>query len=926
MNIPAATRKIPQQTSAVARRLLPAVCVTWFAWFAFTCSNPVDNRPSPPRLSLVSDTSASAKDSLVLTAHSAAGGVKPAVYLWFLDGQTLTPPAAADSQCRLLFGVADTGSHIVVVKALGGGTSASEPDTARIEVLARRPRIAINNDTTVAAFDSIVLHATRLDTFGTSVRYAWARNGTSFSDTTAGPRFSVLFGKADVGERVVRVKAVDSRRLESNVDSARIAVHLFAPTVTIAHDTTVPINDPVALHAAGADTNGHVAKYLWALDGSRYLDTTVADSLVHAWSRADTGRRIVVLVKAIDDDALESGADSVRVVVRPKQPPSVTMTPDTSVFINDSFSLAALAVPGSESPVVAFLWAFDNGPFNDTTATGMLPMRFSRADTGRHVVRVKAVDRDTLVSFEDSAVVLVRLGRPHVTAMADTVVFIDDSVSLHATGADSNGTVKRYLWAVDDHGFSDTTTSGVLRMAWGAQQAGGHIVRVVAVDDDTILSNPDSGFVTVRLGTPVVQAGRDTSLPWGDTLTLTTVASDTNGSIVTYLWNTNGGDAWTDSSVTYTLKFTSTVHSDRKVIAAVRDDDGLATADTFTVHFLSRPCSVSVSGLRPLDTAFVHSTDARPFAFSLRFSAGRMDGVADTFTYSVWSGVDSLSVLTEGLGFPDTTGALFSPDTGTRYWKVMAVDVHGDTATTAVSRLTIKIERRICFVGHSIMTGFGGTYGLGGFRRMVVDTLRTASGTGNRFKCEGPIMTQNLVPTEDDSCCAVNGKTCSAIYDSMQEHPNTNADVWVYMNGVNEGYQFPTYDRFWWRDNYAAATIDTMHGRNPKSEIYVLNGLPFPGDTMGDFNYRADSTFTANLPKFNRMLDSVVTIRRQDWRGRGEGGVWLVNAFDSLAALPDSSWNPVYFSDYLHPNQNGYDRLGRAILKAMRDAKSSYLK
>jgi lysophospholipase L1-like esterase len=117
-----------------------------------------------------------------------------------------------------------------------------------------------------------------------------------------------------------------------------------------------------------------------------------------------------------------------------------------------------------------------------------------------------------------------------------------------------------------------------------------------------------------------------------------------------------------------------------------------------------------------------------------------------------------------------------------------------------------------------------------------------------------------------------------------------------------------------------------MHARNPHGEIYVLNSLPFPPDTMGDFNMRADSMFKANLPAFNHMLDTAVTARRQTWLGRGEGGVWLVDAFDSLAKLPDSTWDSVCFSDYLHPNQTGYNRLGRAILDAMRIAGSSFLK
>lgn len=1005
------------QFVAVARRFVPVLSISALAWFAFTCSNPLDKQPLRPVLSIVADTTVSVKDSVCLVARSGAGGGKAAVYLWFLDGRTLTPPAAADSICRLFFGIADTGGHVVIVKAMGEGKSVSEPDTVRVTVLlhppivhlltrdttvfpgdtvkiiaqgtdsngtviayrwsiddttvaspasgtgtlactfppvaaahrirvivmdndsilsapdsivvtvkADFPRIAAERDTVLAAInDTVIVHAARVDTFSSPVRWLWARNGAAFSDTTQVPSYAVRFGRAEVGLKTVLVKALDSHKLQSNLDSVHVAVHLYAPTVSIVHDTTVLINDPVTLRAHGADTNGRVVKYVWAIDGSHFSDTTLGDSVVHTWSRADTGKHIVVRVKAFDDDTIESNTDSTHVTVHLKPLPAVTVTADTTVFINDSFSISAQGTPGGTSPVTAFLWALDGKPFGDTSATGRKTLRFFRADTGRHVVRVEAVDRDTMVSLPESTVVHVRLGMPVVKAMNDTAVFINDTASLHAAGSDTNGVVVRYLWSIDKSGYVDTTGTGMLAIAWSRQDTGRHTVRVKAVDDDTIPSKPDSFTVLVRLGMPVIQTLRDTAVPWGDTVLVAVKASDTNGTIVQYLWTAAAGGGWTDSSARDTLRLTSSIHAAKRFIVGARDDDGLVAADTFTVQFLARPCTLSVRGLRPQDTIMVHSTDPRPYAVPLSFSAGRKDAVADTFTYSVWSGA-SPAALAEGPRSGDTTGALSAADTGTWYWKVLAVDAHADTAMTAVSQLSIQLERRICFVGHSIITGFEGTPGLGGFRSMVIDTLRAAAGAGPRIKCDGPITTQNLLPAADDSCCAVDGKTCAAIFDSMQDHPLTNADIWVYMNGVNEGYQFPTYNRFWWLDNYAAATIDTMHGRNPASEIYVINGLPFPPDTMGDFDERKDSIFKVNLPVFNRMLDSVVTSRRTEWFGRGEGGVWLVDAYSIMAALPDSVWKPVYFSDFLHPNQSGYDCIGREILKDMRAAKSSFLK
>jgi nitrogen fixation-related uncharacterized protein len=1097
--------KTPSGLAGLLLRVLPVVFVGCGAALLLRCSNPVDKRPRQPVLSVVSDTTVSVKDSLVLVAHAAATGGKATGYTWTLDGRTLAAPAAADSVCRLFFGIPDTGGHIAIVKASGAGNTVSEPESVKVTVLLHppvvrfvtrdtavfpndtvrfaargtdsngtiiayrwsidtggaaitsptgtlsytfpplalshrilveamdndsilsapdsilvrvvidHPRILAQRDTAVAINDTAVLHATRIDTFATPVQWLWAVDETTFSDTAAVPTLPLSFSRAQAGQRVVFVKAIDAHGLASNVDSTHVYVHLYPPTVSITHDTAVVVNDPVTLHAHGLDTNGRVVKYLWAIGGTHFSDTTLGDSIVHVWSRADTGKNIVVYVKAIDDDTLASGPDSMHVTLHLKPLPVVTPAHDTTVFINDTFSLVAQAAPGGGvSPATKFVWALDNQVFADTTATGRRSLRFSRADTGRHVVRVKAMDTDTMVSLAESTVVTVRLGTPLVKAMSDTAVFINDSVTLHAAGSDTNGTVVRYLWSFDKGQYSDTTASGSVRMAWSKQDTGRHTVRVKAVDDDTLQSRPDSFsvlvrvcaplvkamgdtavfindsatlhaagsdtngqvvrylwsvdkgqyadttasgsvrmawgkqdtgrhtvrvkavdndslqsrpdsfFVQVRLGMPVIRPFRDTAVSWGDTLTLAVAASDTNGTIVQYLWNAAGGGSWTDSSAHDTIRLTSSIHTRKRVVVAVRDDDGLVAADTFAVTFLAKPCYLSAQGLRPLDTLLTNSLSAKPYSFPLSLGASRLDGIADTFTFSLWLGTspNGLAQVYQG---PNTACTLSVPDTGAYYWRFLAIDTHNDTAT-AGSVLRIMLQRRICFVGHSIVTGFGGTSGLGGFRRMIVDTLRAVAGLGERIKCEGPVFTTALLPASDDSCIAVVGKTSAQIYDSLENHSSTSADIWVYMCGVNEGYQFPLYYWPYGLNNYAPATLDEMHNRNPQSEIYVINAIPFPKDTGGDFNEKADSMFKANLPGFNHMLDTAVTARRQTWLGRGEGGVWLVDAFDSLAKLPDSTRDSVYFSDYLHPNQTGYNRLGRAILDAMRIAGSLFLK
>jgi lysophospholipase L1-like esterase len=870
------------------------------------------------------DTALAANDSVILVAAGTDPNGSVTGFQWQIDTSS-SMLLSKTGTLTCCFGPPRQ-THCVRVVAMDDDSIMSAPDSVHIQVIVNPPQIAAQHDTTGPINDTMIIHAVRLDTFSTTIRWLWAKNGTTFSDTTIADSCSVRFGRNEAGVRRILVKAIDSHRIESNIDSLHVHVLLKPPTVSIVHDTIVPINDPAVFRAHGADSNGYIVKYVWALDGTNFVDTTAVDSIAHVYSRADMGRHVVVRVKVFDDDTVESNSDSVHVTVHLKPSPYVAITHDTSVFINDTFIIAAKGTEsGSKSPVVAYVWAVDKTLFDDTTKTGFFTLHFGRPDAGRHVVRVKAVDRDTMESPDDSLVVQVRLGAPAVTAMKDTAVFINDTAFLHASGTDSNGTVVRYLWACDGGSFTDTTTSGMLRKAWAQQDTGRHTVRVLVVDDDTIQSRPDSFTVEVLLGMPVILAVHDTNATWGDTVAVAVAAHDTNGTIQRYLWTFGDGTStWNDSAATGTMRLTNSIHSRMKVVVGVRDDDGLVARDTFFIDFRAVHCSLSVRGAAGSDTMLLRTRDSKQVTTPLSFSARRTDGIADTFTYSFWSGTSPTALVRSYQG-RDTVCTLKTLDTGTYYWKLVAVDGHADTAATPVSALSIMLQRRICFIGHSIITGLCGTAGRGGMRRMIIDTLRAKAGNARKIACEGPLLTKSLLPQEDDSCLAVGGNSCANIYDSLFIYPSTTADIWVYMNGANDEYYFPTYNYKYGLHNYTAMTIDSMHSRNPRSEIYVFNALPFPADTEAGFSHLLDSIFIKNLPLFNRMLDSLVTLRRQTWEARGEAGVWLVDAFTAMAT-PDSFSNKNYFFDFLHPNQQGYDVMAGVLLKAMRAASSSFYK
>ena len=77
------------------------------------------------------------------------------------------------------------------------------------------------------------------------------------------------------GIKTVLVKARDDDGVESSkLDTIQIIVHSYAPRAVAMLDTNVGVNDSYFIRATGTDTNGTIRKYLWALNGVSFTDST----------------------------------------------------------------------------------------------------------------------------------------------------------------------------------------------------------------------------------------------------------------------------------------------------------------------------------------------------------------------------------------------------------------------------------------------------------------------------------------------------------------------------------------------------------------------------------------------------------------------------------------------------------------------------
>jgi alpha-tubulin suppressor-like RCC1 family protein len=163
----------------------------------------------------------------------------------------------------------------------------------------------------------------------------------------------------------------------------------------------------------------------------------------------------------------------------------------------------------------------------------------------------------------------------------DTTVSINDSITVTATGTD-NGKVMKYVWTKNGTTYSDTTDSGSLKVAW--PDIGRKVVRVKAMDNDGVVSTPDSCIVTVLLDPPVPNAGQDTTVSINDTIRLHGSATDGFGHITSWAWDIGNTGIFTTTSGSDTAIIApASENLNYRCILQVTDDDGNMVKDTVRI-------------------------------------------------------------------------------------------------------------------------------------------------------------------------------------------------------------------------------------------------------------------------------------------------------------------------------------------------------
>jgi hypothetical protein len=216
---------------------------------------------------------------------------------------------------------------------------------------------------------------------------------------------------------------------------------------------------------------------------------------------------------------------------------------------------------------------------------------------------------------------------PEVAAAVDTVVYTLSTFRIVASASDADGEVKGFIWNLDGT-VLDTTGDSAWSHVWDVADTGVHWISVTSMDDKQALSEPETVFVNVLSGRPILHLRAIPDAGVGDTLFLKPEIEDPNDDTLSILWSLDGGGQRTSPSSDWRIPIQPQDTGTRTIQAQARDSKGLLS-DLESIEFrvLALPPKVKV---RVQDT-LVRRGDEVALSVSASDTNGTVDSLIARF-------------------------------------------------------------------------------------------------------------------------------------------------------------------------------------------------------------------------------------------------------------------------------------------------------
>jgi len=608
---------------------------------AIVNQNPVANAGANKSLVLPTNTI-----NLAGSASDADGSI--ASYAWTKQSggaATLTNPNTATLQLSGL--VQGTYNFRLTVTDDKGATGFDEV-TVLVSAANQAPVAnAGANKTIQLPTNSTTLIGSGSDSDGSISSYAWTKVSGPTATLTNANTSTLSLTNLLSGTYVFRLTvtdnsgAVGSDDITLTVQSANVAPSANAGSPK---NITLPINT-TTLAGSGTDPDGTIASYLWEKVSGPAATLTGVNQATLTLTNLVQGTYTFRLT--VTDNQGATGSSQVSVVVFPA---TINQSPSVNAGLNVTLTLPTNSTPltgvasDPDGTIVSFLWEKVSGPTATQSGTATTTLSLSNLLAGSYIYRLTVTDNGGATASDEVTVTVTATNQNPIvnTGSNQIIVLPTANTTITASASDTDGSIASYLWTnVSGPGAVTLTGTTTTTLSVSGLIAGTYVFRITVTDNNGATASADVN-VSVQTPTnvnPVANAGVDLTifLPT-NSVNLTGSATDSDGTVTTYLWSLVSGPAATITNAnsktftasalvagTYTFRLTVTDNNGGTGIDDVKVIVNPATQNQLPVASAGSDITVTL----PTNSA------------TLTGSASDPDG---TITSTIWSKVSGPTV------------------------------------------------------------------------------------------------------------------------------------------------------------------------------------------------------------------------------------------------------------------------------------------